>query len=65
MDLNDSTLWSEDVTGAVEVYHARGVFLISHPLLALPAYRVVLLPRCGTADDNCKQQGLNRLAYTG
>jgi len=59
MDLNHSTLWSEDV------YQAQGAYLISYPLLALLAYTVALLPRCGAADDNDKQQGFNTLAHTG
>ena len=62
MDLNNSTLWSEDVARAMEVYQARRVYLISHPLLALLAYMVALLPRCGAADGDVKQQGFNTLA---
>jgi len=65
MDLNRSTLWSEDVARAVEVYQARRACLPSHPLLALLAYTVVLLPRCGAADDDDKKQGSTTLAYTG
>ena len=65
MDLNHSMLWSEDVAGAVEVYHAWRACLISRPLLALPAYGVVLLPRCGAADGDGKQQAFNTLAYSG
>jgi len=65
MDLNDSTLWSEDVAGAVEVYHARSACFVSHSLLALPAYGVVLLPRCRAADGDGKQQAFNTPAYSG
>jgi hypothetical protein len=65
MDLNHSTLWGEDVARAVEIYQGRTACFISHPLLALHAYRVVLLSRCGAADDDDKQQGFNTLAYTG
>ena len=63
MDLNYSILWSEDVARGVEVYQARSACPISHPLLALLAYTVALLPRCGAADDDEKQQGCNTLAY--
>jgi len=55
MDLNHSTLWGEDVARAVEVYHTWRACLISHPLPIFPACRVVLLLRCGTADDDDKQ----------
>jgi hypothetical protein len=65
MYLNHSMLWSEDVAGAVEVYQARRACLISHPLPAFTAYRVVFLPRCGAAHDDDKQQGFNAFAYTG
>ena len=54
MDLNDATHRSDDVARAVEVYQARRVYLISHPLLALPTYMVALLPRCGAADGDDK-----------
>jgi hypothetical protein len=64
MDLNHSTLWSEDVARAVEVNQGRRACPISRPLLALHAYRVVLLSRCGAADDDDKQQGFNTLDYT-
>ena len=59
MDSNHSTLRSEDVARAVEVDHIRRACLISDPLLALPAYRLVLLLRCGAADDDDKKQGFN------
>ena len=65
MDLNNSKLWSEDVVRAVEVYHAQGTCLISHPLLAFLTYTVALLLRCGTADNDEKLQGFNAPAYTG
>jgi len=65
MDLNYSTLRGEDVARAVEVYQARGACLISHPLLALLAYTVALLPSCGTADNDIKQQGFNALSHCG
>jgi hypothetical protein len=58
-------LWSEDVARAVEVYQARRACLISHPLLAFTAYRVIFLPRCGAADDDDKQQRFSTLANTG
>ncbi len=62
---NDAAPWSEDVARAVEVYQARRANLISRSLLALLAYTVALLPRCGAADDNDKQQGFNIPAYAG
>jgi hypothetical protein len=65
MGLNHSTLWSEDVGRAVEVYQSQRTYLISHPFLALLAYTVVLLPRCGATDGDVKQQGCNTLAYPG
>ena len=65
MDLNHPTLWSEDVTRAVEVYQTWRAHLISHPLLALLAYTAALLPCCGATDNDGKLQGFNALAYTG
>ena len=65
MDLNHPTLWSEDVTRAVEIYQTRRAYLIPHPLLAFLAYTAALLPRCGAIDNDDKLQGLNVLAYTG
>ena len=65
MDLNYPALWGEDITRVMEVYQARGAYLISHPLLALLAYTVALLPRCGAADNDDKMQGFNAFAYTG
>ena len=65
MDLNHSMPWSEDVARAVEVYQVRRAYLISHPLLAMLAYTVALLPCCGAADGDDKQQRLNALVYIG
>ena len=65
MNLNHSMPCHDDVARAVEVYQARRAHLISHPLLALLAYTVVLLPRCGAADSDDKQQEFNTLAYNG
>ena len=56
MDLSHSTLGRE--ARAVEVYQARRACLISYSLLAflaLLAYTVVLLLRCGAADDDDEQ----------
>ena len=64
IDLNHSTVWSEEAARAVEVYQAWMVHPISNPLLALLAHTVALLPRCGAAVDDVKQQGFNTLAYT-
>ena len=64
MDLNHPTLWSEDVTRAMEVYQTRRAYLIPHPLLALLAYAVALLPRCGAVDNDDKLQRWIALAYT-
>jgi hypothetical protein len=48
---------------AVEIYQARRAYLMSHPI---PIHSsVALLPRCGAAVDDGKQQGFNTLAYTG
>ena len=65
MDLNYSALWSKDVARAVEVYQARRACLSSHPILALLAYTIALLPRYGAEDDDSKQQRSNTLAYIG
>ena len=65
MDLNHPTPWSEDVTRAVEVYQTRRAYLSPHPPLALIAYTVALLPRCGAAHNDDKLQGFNASAYTG
>ena len=65
MNLNHSTSCREDVARAVEVYQARRARLISHPLPALLTYAAVLLPRCGTADGDDKQQGFDTLADNG
>lgn len=62
---NDAAPWCEDIARAVEVYQARRAYLISRSLLALLAYPVAFLPRCGPADDNDKQQGFNIPAYAG
>ena len=64
MYLHHPALWSEDITTAVEVYQARRAYLIAHPLLALLAYTVELLLRCGAAHNDDKLQGFNSLAYT-
>ena len=65
MDLNHSMLWSEDVARAVEVYQVRRTYLISYPLLAMLAYTVALLPRCGATDGGDKQQRPSTLVYSG